>query len=90
MRVVVKGNVQGKVQGVWFRRHVQGAAENYGVSGYAKNLPDGSVEVLLAGEETEVAQVQKAVEKGPVRSRVDTVRWSPVNWDLEVLGFSIL
>lgn len=90
MRVVVKGNVLGKVQGVWFRRHVQMAAENHGVSGYAKNLPDGSVEVVLAGEEGDVRQVRQAVEKGPMRSRVDKVRWSTVDEILEAPGFLIL
>lgn len=36
--------VTGKVQGVWFRAHTEEKALAMGVSGYVRNLPDGSVE----------------------------------------------
>ena len=40
----------GRVQGVGFRYKTQEIARNYAVSGYVKNLPDGSVEVTCEGD----------------------------------------
>lgn len=71
----IMGTVSGRVQGVFFRRHVQEAAQRRGIRGYARNLPDGRVEVLLCGEESAVRDVQRAVEAGPANARVEDVRW---------------
>lgn len=75
MNVSVKGMVSGKVQGVWFRRFVQGEAAEAGVTGHAKNLADGRVEVLLCGPADAVATVKSAVAVGPPGARVDHVEW---------------
>lgn len=74
--IAVKGVVSGKVQRVWFRRFVQSVAEPLGIAGYAKNLPDGSVEVVLHGSETAVRKCQEAVAKGPPGARVDALVWT--------------
>jgi acylphosphatase len=42
--------VSGRVQGVWYRDSTQRQAQALGISGYARNLPDGRVEVLACGE----------------------------------------
>ncbi len=76
MNESVKGLVSGKVQGVWFRRFVKGVAEEQGVAGYAKNLADGCVEVLLCGEPDAVAAVKVQVAIGPPGAHVDAVEWS--------------
>ena len=65
--------VSGKVQGVWFRQSTKEQALKQGVTGYAKNLSDGRVEVLLCGEETAVAKVQRWLHDGPELARVDCV-----------------
>ena len=49
--------VSGHVQGVGYRYFVRGRAEAAGVSGSARNLPDGRVEVVLEGPEGAVAAV---------------------------------
>ena len=67
--------MRGKVQGVWFRRFVQERAEALGVTGYAENLPDGSVEVLLCGGTEAVAGVQAQVASGPPAAEVTDVQW---------------
>ncbi len=87
---MIVGHVRGKVQGVWFRRHVADAALREGVSGHARNLPDGSVEVLLAGAEGAVARVRAAVEEGPPRSRVVSVTWRPAGEMRAPQGFEVL
>ena len=65
--------VSGKVQGVWFRQSTKEQALKQGVTGFAKNLGDGRVEVLLCGEETAVANVQRWLHDGPELARVDKV-----------------
>jgi acylphosphatase len=75
MKVTVKGWVSGKVQRVFYRATVQEACLNLGLTGYAKNLPDGRVEVMLCGDEEAVKKGQEAVIKGSAASRVDAVDW---------------
>ncbi|MGQ4879890.1 acylphosphatase [Billgrantia sp. LNSP4103-1] len=69
----VKGVVAGKVQGVWYRRAVQEQALQHGLTGYAKNLPDGQVEVLLCGNGEAVNQVASWLWQGPPNARVTHV-----------------
>ena len=45
----------GRVQGVGFRATVRQIARGFDVTGWAKNLPDGRVEVVAEGEKTELA-----------------------------------
>ena len=47
--------VSGRVQGVYYRGTAVGRAREMGVRGYARNLPDGRVEVLVQGSEAAVA-----------------------------------
>lgn len=77
MKVAVKGWVSGKVQRVFYRATIQQACLNLGLTGYAKNLPDRRVEVLLCGDEESVKKGQEAVAKGSPGSRVDSVDWQP-------------
>jgi len=84
----VKGWVSGKVQGVGFRYFVQRAAKKFSVNGYAKNLEDGRVEVLLRGEQEAVWEVKKAVLKGPLLSDVKGCEWSDETDIDQVDGFN--
>ena len=79
----IKGLVRGRVQNVGFRAFVRAHAVEHKVLGRAINLPDGRVEVVLAGEEDGIEKVKKAVAKGPVLSRVDAVVWNPFIGELE-------
>jgi acylphosphatase len=65
--------VSGKVQGVWYRQSTKEQALKHGVTGFAKNLSDGRVEVLLCGDEAAVAKVQRWLHDGPELARVDQV-----------------
>jgi len=66
-------HVHGKVQGVFFRASTARVARDLGVTGYARNLPDGRVEVLAVGEEMAVEQLCSWLGQGPPRARVDKV-----------------
>ena len=57
MQVCRRCLVSGKVQGVFYRASTAERARELGVTGYAKNLPDGRVEVLACGDEAAVQQL---------------------------------
>ncbi|MBA2238212.1 MAG: acylphosphatase, partial [Lysobacter sp.] len=56
--------VSGKVQGVWFRASTRDRALALGLSGHAKNLPDGSVEVLASGDPAAVEALAEWLRQG--------------------------
>ena len=56
-------NFKGRVQGVGFRWNTVKAVKNFYVTGYVKNLPNGSVELLLEGNSREVLKAEKSVEE---------------------------
>ena len=65
--------IHGRVQGVWFRDSVRRIATARGVSGWAENLPDGSVEAVLEGDPDAVGAVAAFCRQGPTNARVDHV-----------------
>jgi len=65
--------VKGRVQGVTFRASCAREAQTVGVTGYARNLPDGNVEVLLQGTAEAVEKVLLWCHQGPPSARVDAV-----------------
>lgn len=73
MGICLRGHVSGRVQGVSFRAFVRTEAQRAGVSGWAKNLVDGRVEVLLCGEAAAVRIVAEALHRGPPHARVSGV-----------------
>lgn len=72
--------VTGKVQGVWFRAHTQREAEKLGLTGWVRNLPDGSVEVLACGDENALAQLEIWLRRGPERALVAEVTSAVVEY----------
>lgn len=75
-RVYLK--IEGRVQRVGFRRWVIGQAlEIGGLSGWVRNMDDGSVEVLFQGEDVAVAEMVKSCYQGPLLARVDDVSVLP-------------
>ena len=73
MRVRKRVRAEGRVQGVFFRDSVRRAAEAAGVAGWAANLADGSVEVVLEGDEDAVERLVASVRRGPGHSRIERV-----------------
>jgi acylphosphatase len=65
--------VSGRVQGVGFRNYVQKHALRAGVTGYAKNLADGTVEVHGVGGEEGLNRLSGYVRRGPMLADVRTV-----------------
>ena len=69
--------VTGRVQGVWFRQSTKQTAEKFGVLGWVNNRPDGSVAVVIEGEESAVQAVIDWCRHGPELARVEDLQ---VDW----------
>ena len=64
--------VSGLVQGVGFRWFVARHARSLGLGGFARNLPDGRVEVVTAGGEDEaVDRLEQLLRAGPAHAQVE-------------------
>ena len=65
--------VAGRVQGVYYRAATAEEAVRLALDGWVKNLADGRVEVVAAGEPASVAALVRWLWKGPPAARVDAV-----------------
>ncbi|MFH2057871.1 MAG: acylphosphatase [Pseudomonadota bacterium] len=72
-KICVKVRITGKVQGVFYRAHTRKAAIEYGVSGYVKNCPDGSVEAVFQGNQDTIDQMIQWCQTGSPSSIVSDV-----------------
>jgi acylphosphatase len=72
-QVTRRFRIIGKVQGVFFRQSTRVQAERLALTGYALNLPDGSVEVEVRGPAAAVEELRQWLHSGPRRARVDEV-----------------
>ncbi len=80
--------VSGKVQGVWFRASAREQALRLNLQGFARNLDDGSVEVVAQGDEDSLALLESWLWKGPTLARVDDVQREPIATPPHMDGFS--
>lgn len=67
--------VRGRVQGVGFRYFVEQEANSLGLSGWVRNVDDGSVEVYAAGNQAQLSELAGLLRKGP--------RWAEVRGVVE-------
>jgi acylphosphatase len=65
--------VSGRVQGVFFRASAVETARSLGLRGFARNLADGRVEVVAAGEAEALDALEKWLRQGPPLARVEAV-----------------
>jgi len=65
--------VTGKVQGVWFRASTKEKAESLALTGWARNVPDGRVEVLACGEREKISELIEWLKVGPALAEVKEV-----------------
>ncbi len=81
--------IKGRVQGVSFRYHTSRTAERHQVTGWVRNLPDGSVEAHFEGRESDVRQVVEWCRQGPASARVNQF---DIDWEEgggEFSGFEV-
>jgi acylphosphatase len=76
--VSVRLIITGRVQGVGYRAWTVHTARKLGLVGWARNLTDGSVEVLAQGARANVESLVAACQAGPPSARVTEVNSTPV------------
>jgi len=81
--VALRFLVYGRVQGVGFRWFVLREAERRGLRGFARNLRDGSVEVVAAGTPQALEELARA-QQGPAHAQVERVERSDVPHELVI------
>ena len=86
MRLVIEG----RVQGVWFRDSTRRKAVSLGVFGWARNRPEGTVEVLAEGPEEQVKELASWCNQGSPASKVRKVHKTQEQWKGEFGSFDIL
>jgi acylphosphatase len=85
-RIIIK--VYGLVQGVFFRYTTRKVARKLGLSGYVKNVFDGSVLIEAEGPEDKIKELLIFSRKGPVSARVDRVEHECKTPQYEFKGFN--
>ena len=70
--------VRGKVQGVWFRGSAQAFAAERRLAGWAKNCPDGTVEIHVEGDRARLDEFVEWCGQGPPSADVTGVEVTPV------------
>lgn len=70
--------VHGQVQGVGYRAFARGEARRLALSGWVRNLPDGSVEVMAAGPGPDLVRLVDRLREGPPAGSVTRI---DLDWD---------
>jgi|TARA_B100001971_G_C17955539_1_gene414743 acylphosphatase len=71
--------ISGTVQGVFFRNFVKEQAEKLGLKGFARNLDDGRVEVIVEGRDENVNEMVKKCKQGPAQSEIKEIEQEELN-----------
>jgi acylphosphatase len=81
--------IEGRVQGVFFRDATRSKALSLGLSGWVKNRPDNTVEVLIEGSEEKVARLVSWCHQGPPAAKVTRVHKETQPWQGDLFSFEI-
>lgn len=73
MKTCIRCVVKGKVQGVFFRANARRQAEQLDITGSARNLPDGTVEVVACGEIEAIEKLRAWLRQGPPSAEVSGI-----------------
>jgi acylphosphatase len=71
--VEMKAVVKGHVQGVYFRATVHQHAKVCNISGYARNLENGDVEICAQGSKEDLEALISKIKNEPGRARIDSI-----------------
>lgn len=76
--------INGRVQGVFFRKFTRDHATRLGLTGWTKNLPDGRMEVVAEGDKKKLIELIKLIKKGPPLARIEKIE---ISWGKAKGGF---
>jgi len=81
--------IRGRVQGVWYRQSTMETANRLGLTGWARNCPDGSVEAVFEGEKAGIDQAIEWCRQGPPAARVSEIDVEWQDFSNEFTSFGI-
>lgn len=81
--------ISGTVQGILFRKFIEGEANRIGVRGYVRNLEDGRVETVIEGTEDKIAEMIEICKTGNPHSQIRSLEIIPITHQ-GFIGFKIL
>ncbi|MDH5180392.1 MAG: acylphosphatase [Gammaproteobacteria bacterium] len=87
MTICVRCYISGTVQGVFFRASTLEQAQMLGLSGHAKNMGDGRVEVVACGDEVCIEALQRWLKRGPPNAKVTDVECTVIQPEEMPRGF---
>lgn len=88
-RTSVRVRVYGRVQGVWFRSSMKELADELGLDGWVRNVGDGSVEAVIAGDEEKVNKLVEWCRVGPPLAKVEKIDVKEIAEPARLEGFHI-
>jgi acylphosphatase len=80
--------VSGKVQGVFYRQSTREKARALGITGFVKNMPGGTFQIIATGEPEQLTQLIAWCRQGPPKAIVSGVETKELNLH-EYSGFQI-
>ncbi len=80
-QATLRAIAKGRVQGVGYRNFVERNANSMGLTGWVRNLPDGTVELEAGGKRSDLERLVVALRKGPLFAKVTEV---VCEWDAEI------
>ena len=81
--------VSGRVQGVFYRKHVQEMARNMRLAGWVRNVIDGRVEIVAEGKKEQIEQFLKECKEGSTLARVQGIEIEYENYAGEFADFEV-
>jgi acylphosphatase len=81
--------VSGRVQGVFFRAAASAQARSLGIVGYARNLDDGTVEIVAEGNREALGALGRWARQGPPSARVEGVESEWFDGRSEFIEFKV-
>lgn len=80
--------IHGRVQGVGFRQSTVVRAQAIGCTGWVRNKPDGTVEVVAQGQTEQLERLAQFLRQGPTAARVDDIdlKWQSPQGTFDSFG----
>ena len=90
MKKAARFIVQGTVQGIFFRQFVKGHADDLKLTGFVRNLEDGTVEIVCEGDVEGIERLARFVKKGPEHAQIRNVVVVERKWSGDFKEFKVL
>lgn len=81
--------IVGKVQGVFFRKNIQEIANKLNLTGWIRNLDDGSLKIITQGEQEDLDSLVNYCKVGPEKADIKDIQIEEVELDNNLNGFEI-